>query len=204
MDLYFSPMSCSLATRMALYESGQPARFHKVTLSTKTLDDGRNYLAINPKGQVPALQIEDGQILTEGPAVLQYVGDRAPASKLVPPAGSFARYQLQSWLNYVGAEIHKQIYYVLFNPESPPAARDYARETVAPRRYDYLCAHLKDREFLVTDDFTVADAYLTTTLNWATPGGIDLARWPVIVAYHRRMSERPAVARAIADDLALR
>lgn len=204
MDLYFSPMSCSLATRIALYESGQKTRFHKVTLSTKMLDDGRNYLAINPKGQVPALQIEGGPILTEGPAILQYVGDQAPASKLVPPAGTLERYQLQSWLNYVGAEIHKQIYYVLFNPESPPAARDYARDVVAPRRYDYLSKHLEGREFLVTDDFTVADAYLTTTLNWAAPGGIDLARWPVMVAYHRRMSERPAVAQATADDLAVR
>jgi glutathione S-transferase len=204
MDLYFAPLSCSLASRIALYESNQAAGFHPVTLSTRTLADGSDYLAINPKGQVPALRIADGSILTEGAAVLQYIADQAPESGLAPGWGTAERYQLQSWLSYIGSEIHKQIYYPIFNPASPPEARTFAREVAAPPRYDYLAAHLAKRDFLVGDRFTVADAYLTTTLNWAQPGGVDLSRWPAITAYHARNLARPAVARALADDLAAR
>lgn len=204
MDLYFCPMTCSLATRIALYESGQEADFHQVTLSDKTIVGGGDYRAVNPKGQVPALRLDDGHLLTEGPAILQYVADRAPESKLAPPAGSLARYELQSWLNYVAAEVHKQVFYVIFSPESPDAARDHAKTVLAPRRYDHLEARLAEREFLATDDFSVADAYLTTTLNWTRNAGIDLKPWPAVTAYHKRMTARPAVARAIAEEMALR
>lgn len=204
MDLYFAPLSCSLATRIALYESGQPAGFHQVTLSTKTLvADGADYLAINPKGQVPALRTDDGRIITEGPAVLQYVADRAPAARLAPPAGSFERTQLQQWLNYISSEVHKAVFAMVFNPASPPEVKAFVKETLLPARYTYLSQHLQGREFLL-DDFSVADAYLVTSLNWAAPAGIDLADWPVLQAYHARLTQRPAIARAIGEELALR
>jgi len=204
LELYFAPLSCSLATRIAAYEAGLPLTTHEVRLSDKTLVSNRaDYLAINPKGQVPALRLESGDILTEGPAVLQYVADLAPASGLAPTAGTLARYRLQQWLNYISTEVHKAVFYALFNPATPPEGKTFARDVLAPARYDHLSAHLADREFLL-EGFTVADAYLTTTLNWAAPGGIDLSRWPVLLAYHGRMLQRPAVARAVGEEAALR
>jgi len=203
LDLYFAPLSCSLATRIAIYDAGLDGRFHQVVLATKRLSDGSDYLAVNPKGQVPALRTADGNILTEGPAVLQYVADLAPQSGLAPPAGTPARYELQMWLNYVSTEVHKAVFYTLFNPAAPQEARAFAREQLLPARYDHLSGHLDGRDFLL-DGFTVADAYLVTTLNWAAPAGVNLARWPVLAGYHRRLSERPAIARAFAEEFALR
>lgn len=204
MDLYFAPLSCSLATRIALYESGQTAGFHEVVLSTKRTRTGADYRAINPKGQVPALVCDDGEILTEGVAILQYVADRAPASGLAPPAGEFARYRLQQWLNFIAAEVHKQVFYTLFNPAVPPEAKTFAREVALPIRFEHLSEHLKSRPFLVGDRFTIADAYLVTALNWAAPGGVDLKRWPVLADWHAVQLQRPAVARALGEELALR
>jgi glutathione S-transferase len=203
-DLYFAPLACSLATRIALYESAQDARFHQVMLATKRTADGQDYLAVNPKGQVPALRTPEGGFLTEGAAILQFVADRAPGSGLAPAAGSFERYQLQQWLSYIGSEVHKQVFYTIFNPASPAEARAHARDVALPTKYDYLSKHLADRAFLVGDQFTVADAYLVTTLNWAAPAGVDLSRWPVLAAYHARQCQRPAVARAIGEEMALR
>lgn len=200
MDLYFAPLSCSMATRIALYESGLDANFHQVVLTTKQTTDGADYLAVNPKGQVPAMLTPDG-LLTEGPAVLQYVADRAPAARLAPPAGTRARYLLQQWLNYIATEIHKGVFYLIFNPAVPAEAKVFAREAVVPR-YRFLSEHLADRQFLL-DEFSVADAYLVTTLGWAVPAGIDLAAWPVLAQYAQRLRERPAVARAMQEELAL-
>lgn len=201
MDLYFAPLSCSLATRISLYEAGLPANFHQVTLSTKRVADGRDYLDINPKGQVPALITGDGQTLTEGPAILQHVADLAPDSGLAPPAGSFDRPRLQQWLNYIATEIHKGVFYLIFYPAAPEAAKVFAREIVRTR-YDFLSAHLQGRDFLL-DRFTVADAYLVTSLGWAAPAGIDLASWPQLESYAAALRARPAVARALAEELAL-
>lgn len=201
MQLYFAPLSCSLATRIALYEAGLDAEFHQVELATKRTLDGRNYLDINPKGQVPALLTDDGQILTEGAAVLQYVADRKPASGLAPAAGTWARYQLQQWLSFIGTEIHKGVFYLIFNPAVPAPAKDFARELVKSR-YALLSSHLEGREFLL-DGFTVADAYLVTTLGWARPGGIDLSPWPVLTDYFGRLQQRPAVGRAFGEELKL-
>ncbi|MEI6417464.1 MAG: glutathione S-transferase N-terminal domain-containing protein [Sphingomonadales bacterium] len=202
MDLYFAPLSCSLATRIALYEAGVPAGFHQVTLSTKQLADGSDYLAINPKGQVPAL-LTPGGVLTEGPAVLQYVADLAPESGLAPAAGSWGRAQLQQWLNYISSEVHKAVFYMSFNPASPPEVRAFARDVLLPARYRHVSNHLEGREFLL-EGFSVADAYLFTTLNWAGAINVALADWPVLAAYHARIAVRPAVARAFAEELALR
>lgn len=203
MDLYFAPLSCSLATRIALYESGQEARFHEVVLTTKRTMDGADYFAIHPMGQVPALVIDDGEILTEGPAILQYVADQAPASGLAPAAGTRARTRLHQWLNYVGSEIHKPVFATIFNPMAPPAAKEYARGLV-DRRFDLLSRHLADCPFLVGEGFTVADAYLTVVLGWTEAAGIDLDAWPVLAAWRARMRERPNVARALGEELALR
>lgn len=204
MDLYFAPLSCSLATRIALYESGQAANFYQVLLATRRTTAGEDYLAINPKGQVPALRTDEGRFLTEGAAILQYVADLAPASGLAPAAGSFERYELQQWLNYIASEIHKQVFFTIFNPAIPPEAKTFARDTALPTQYDYLSRHLQDRQFLLGEIFTVADAYLVTTLNWAAPAGVDLARWPVLAAYRERLCARPAVGRALSEELALR
>lgn len=201
MELYFAPLSCSLATRISLYEAGLAASFHQVELATKRVSDGRNYLDINAKGQVPALLTDDGQTLTEGPAILQYVADLAPDSGLAPPAGSLARYRLQQWLNYIATEIHKGVFYLIFNPVVPDAAKDFARDLIRTR-YDFLSAHLQGRDFLL-DGFTVADAYLVTTLGWAAPAGIDLAPWPELGRYAAGLRARPAVARALGEELAL-
>lgn len=202
MELYFAPMSCSLATRIALYETDQDATFHQVTLSSKQTGDGRDYLAINPKGQVPALRTDDGDVLTEGPAVLQYVADRAPDSGLAPPPGSLERTRLHQWLNYISTEIHKSVYFMLFNPAIPHAMKDYARNSVAAK-YDFLAGHLSDHDYLVGNHFTIADAYLVTTLGWAQPAGIDLTPWPVLTAYRDLIMARPAVGRAFADEAAI-
>jgi glutathione S-transferase len=209
MHLYFTPMTCSLATRIALYEAGIPASFDEVTLATKRLTDGTDYLTINPKGQVPALRTSDGVLLTENAAVLQYVADVAPqaatdvASELVPTMSGAERVRLQEWLSYVGTEVHKAVFYTVFHPASPPEAKAFARDVLLPPRFDYLAAHLADRETLLAA-WSVADAYLFTTLCWAETAGVDLARWPTLVAYRRRMLARPMIAKAVAEERALR
>jgi glutathione S-transferase len=199
MELFFAPLSCSMATRIALYESGQDAKFTQVTLSNKTTADGRDYWGINPTGQVPALLTDDMGILAEGPAVLQYVADRVPASGLAPAYGTPARYRLQQWLNYISTEVHKSVFAQIFNPATPPETKEYARKIIG-QRYDRLSKHLEGRDFLM-DQFTVADAYLVTTLGWTDPAGIDLKPWPVLIAYRDRLRQRPSVAKAIGEEM---
>jgi len=203
MELYFTPMTCSLATRIALYELDVPASFHQVNLATKQLADGRDYLQINPKGQVPALRTREGVLLTEVPAVLQYVADLKPERGLAPKAGTIERYQLQQWLNYIATELHKQVFYTIFTPAWPAEAQLYVREKVAPAKYEFLSQQLEGREFLLDGGFTVADAYLVTTLNWCSAAGIDLKRWPVMQGYLDRLRTRPAVGRAMKEEWAL-
>ncbi len=202
MELFFAPLSCSMASRIALYEAGIEARFHQVVLSTKQLTTGENYADFNPKGQVPALKTSDGFILTEGPAVLQFIADSAPASGLAPPWGTPARYTLQQWLNYLSTEVHKAVFYMIFNPASPPEVKAFAREQLLPVRYRCLSQHLAAQPYLL-DTFSVADAYLFTTLNWAGPAGVDLQSWEVLDAYRTRLMQRPAIARALSEELAL-
>ncbi len=197
-DLYFIPVSCSLATRIALGEIGEPATFHKVDMGSKTLPDGSDYFAVNPKGKVPALRTREGWLLTEGAAVLQYVADLAPESGLAPAPGTKERYELQQWLNFVATELHKSVFAVLFDPASNDGAKAFAM-TVLENRATYLNGYLEGREFL-TDRFTVADAYLVTVLNWFPFAGIDRTAWPALEAYYNRISARPSVAAALADE----
>src|SRR5215469_14344325 len=196
MELYFSPLACSLATRISLYEAGLEGEtaFHNVTLSTKRTHDGKDFWKITAKGQVPALVTRDGELLTEGPAVLQYVADLVPGAGLCPPPNAFERYRVQQWLNFISTELHKQIFAVVFNPGTPAEAKVYALKTVLPYKFDFLEQHLSDgRIYLTGDQFTVADAYLLTVLNWRQSAGIDLEHWKFIQTYHQRMLARPHV-----------
>jgi len=201
MDLYFSPLSCSMATRIALYEAGAKAAFIQVDLKAKrVLADGSDFLGINGMGQVPVLRTDGGELLTENPAVLQYVADRYPAAGLAPQGG-FERSRLQQWLNFITTELHKAVFVPLLDRTSSEGAKSYALEK-APQRLAHLASHLEGREFLL-DRFTIADAYLATVLNWGQYSGVDLAKWPAVASYFRRMLERPSVARAIAEEMEL-
>ena len=202
MDLYFAPMACSLASRMVAYETGAAMGFHRVQLATKTVEGGADYLAISPKGQVPALRLEGGRILTETPAILQFIADQAPDSGLAPPAGSAARYELQIWLNYVGTELHKQILWTTFSPDTPPEAKTFVRGLI-PARLAYLEAHLTGREYLVGDSFTAADAYLLWVMLLFQRLGVDFSGSPNVGAFVGRCMSREAVGRAVADEAAL-
>ena len=200
MDLYFSPLACSMATHIALYEIGAPAKFCQVDTKTKRVADGSDFLAINPMGQVPVLRTDDGELLTENPVVLQYVADTHPGSGLAPSDG-MARYRLQQWLNFITSELHKLVFSPLLDPKSPDGAKAYARGK-APQRFAYLDAHLAGRDYLL-DQFTVADAYLVVVLNWSRYAGLDLAQWPAVQNYYQRLQARPSVARALAEEAEL-
>jgi glutathione S-transferase len=205
MHLYFSPLACSLATRIALYEAALDTEtvFHNVALWTKRYDGDADYWKVNAKGQVPALITREGSLLTENAAVLQYVADLAPAQRLAPGATELARYELQQWLSFIGTELHKQVFAVMFTPNTPAEAKVYAVAKVLPARFDFLETALADKPFLVGDTFTVADAYLVTVLIWCAAINVDLARWPAIAGYRKRMAARPHARRAIDEERAL-
>jgi glutathione S-transferase len=200
MDLYFSPLACSMATRIALYEAGASANFIAVDNKAKRVADGSDFLAVNPMGQVPVLRTDDGELLTENPVVLQYVADRHAESGLAPASG-MPRYRLQQWLNFITSELHKQVFNPLLDPRSADGAKVFARSK-AEQRFGYLNTHLTGRDYLL-DRFTVADAYLVVVLNWASFSGIDLAQWPAVQGYFQRLRERPSVARALREEFAL-
>jgi glutathione S-transferase len=200
MELYFSPMACSLATRIALYEAGAPAKFTQVDLKSKRVADGSNFLAVNLMGQVPVLRTDDGELLTENAAILQCVADHYADAGLAPATGA-ERYRLQQWLNFITSELHKLVFIPLLDAKSPEGAKIFARDKAAPR-FAYLNNHLQGRDYLL-DRFTVADAYLVTILNWTKPTNIDLSQWPAVQAYFVRMHKRPSVATAFAEEMAL-
>lgn len=205
MDLYFVPMACSLATRIALYEIGEGERtgFHRVKLTTKLLEDGSDYHAVNPKGQVPALRLDDGTLLTEGAAVLQYVADLKPEAGLAPPAGTLARTRLQAALNFVATELHKLVLAQIFTPGMPDESKVFARDVVAPKKFALLARELESRDYLLDSGFSVADAYAFFVLTLAPIAKVDLAPWPALKAYYDRIAARPAVARALAEEFEL-
>ena len=200
MQLYFAPLACSLATRIALYEAGAEAEFTRVDTKTKRVADGSDFRAVNAMGQVPVLRTDDGELLTENPAVLQYVADRYPQSGLAPQGG-FERYGLQQWLNFITSELHKVVFIPLLDAKAPEGAKAFARKKAGPR-LAYLNDYLDGKDYLL-DRFTVADAYLVTVLNWAKPSGIELAEYPAVDAYFRRLHQRPSVAKAFAEELDL-
>lgn len=202
MDLYFSPLACSMATRIALYEAGVEANFIEVDPKTKQiLADGSDYRTLYPLGLVPALRSEDGTLLTENAAILQSVADRFPEARLAPPSGR-ERARLQQWLCFIGTELHKGLFVPLLDRRAPDAVKAWTLEKNLSR-LAYLDRYLDGREFLL-DRFTVADAYLATVLNWsiATPM-IDFSQYPAVQAYLGRMRQRPSIARALAEETAL-
>lgn len=203
LQLYFSPMACSLASRVALMEADLDAHYHQVHLATKKVaeDDG-DFRGISSKGAVPVLVLDNGERLTESAAVLQYIADLKPERGLAPPPGDPDRYRLQEWLSFVGAEIHKAFLFPTFwYKDDGSLAKPRARIT---QTLSVPSAHLAGREFLVGQRFTVADAHLTWALLLLRPAGVDIAQWPSLSAYLERMQARPAVRDAIATEMALR
>jgi len=201
MDLYFSPMACSLASRIAVYESKAEAdvRFIEVDPKTKRTLEGENYLEIYPLGLVPLLRLDDGSLISENAAVLQYLAARYPKSELLP-SDSVELARLQQWLCFIGTELHKALFIPLFDQKAPEGTRAHVLKK-QERCLAYLDRHLTDRAFLL-DRFTVADAYLFTVLNWTAPTAVDLGRWPAIETYHKGMRTRPNVERAVQFEFA--
>jgi glutathione S-transferase len=195
MKLYYSPGACSLSPHIALREAGLP--FELVMASTKThkLADGTDYYTINPKGYVPLLELDDGQRLSEGPAIVQYIGDKAPASGLVPAAGTMARYRQIEWLNFISTELHKS-YSPLFNPAMPEEGKAMYRERLKGR-YQYINEQLEGKQYLTGDTFTAADAYLFTVTSWAKHVGVDVTGLANLQAYMGRVASRPSVQAAL-------
>lgn len=198
MKLYYSPGACSRAVRIALHEAGLP--FEGVLASTKThqLPDGSDYYAINPKGYVPMLELDDGQRLAETQVLLQWVADQAPERGLAPPQGTMPRYRLMEWLSFVSSEVHKQ-FSPLFNPAYPEEAKALNRQRIV-QRLGWVDGQLADRQYLMGDAFTVADAYLYVVSGWSVPTQIDLSALHNLQAYRTRVGERPAVQKAVREE----
>ena len=197
MKLYYSPGACSLAPHIALEELGLPYTAKRVDLKTHTLSDGTDYYAINPKGYVPVLELDDGTRLTEAAVILQYIADRRPGT-LAPAYGGMDRYRLMEWLNFIATEIHKQ-FGPLWHPTTPDATKDAQRATLA-KRFEYVAKTLAAQPYLTGDEFTIADAYLFTMLNWAPMLKVDLAPWPALVEYAKRVAARPKVHATLAAE----
>jgi len=195
MQLYFSPGACSLASHITLREAGLPFDLKRADLKAKKIEDGSDYLAINSKGSVPALKLDNGQVLTEGVAIMQYLADQKPESGLAPKNGTLERYRVQEWLNYITSEVHKG-FSPLWNPTIDPAVKEYTTTNLF-KKFDWLAPQLANRKYLTGDTFTVADAYLFTVLNWSNFLGMDLARWPALKEYIARVAARPKVQEAM-------
>jgi glutathione S-transferase len=198
MKLYFSPGACSLAPHIILCEIGGHFDLEEVDLASKKTVDGKDFYAINPKGYVPVLELDDHEILTEGPAIMQYLADRAPDRKLVPPPGSMARYRLAEAMNFISAEIHKS-FTPLFSKTTPDETRT-AFLDILSKRVAIIAAQLEKTPYITGDGFSIADAYLFTVLSWSRYVAFDLAPWPAVGAYLARLAERPAIHAALAAE----
>jgi len=195
MKLYFSPGACSLACNIALREAGVDFELIKVEGRGQKTAGGEDYAKVTLKGYVPALRLDDGAVLTEGTAILPYIGDLNPASGLAPAAGTLPRYRMHEWLGYINSEVHKG-----FSPFFAPGTSDEQKanaKTNLGKRFDFLQGELGGTSFLLGEQFTVADAYLFTILGWCNYVGIDLDAWPTLKAYHGRIAGRPAVQAAL-------
>jgi glutathione S-transferase len=195
MKLFFAPGACSLSPHIVLSETGHAFELEQVDLKEKKTKSGSDYLGINPKGQVPALRLDNGELLTEGPVIVQYLADQKPGAGLLPGAGTMDRYRVQEWLNFISTELHKT-FGPIFRPTTPDAFKSLSRENLA-KRFDYINGCLAGRQYLTGDKFSVADAYLFTVLRWAPRVEIDLARWPNLAAYVARVAARPKVQEAM-------
>lgn len=191
MKLYYTPGACSMAPHIALREAGLSFDLEKVDLMAKKTETGADFNAVNPKGYVPALQLDNGQILTEVGVLLQYIADQKPGSGLAPAAGTLERYRLMEMLNFISTEVHKN-FSPLFNPASTDDAKKAATGNIN-KRFDYLNAQLGTKQYLLGDSFTVADCYLGTIIGWCQHVKLDLSRWSNMGAYAGRVMSRPAV-----------
>ena len=195
MKLYFSPGACSLSPHIVSREAGIPLDFEQVDNREKKTKSGQDFWAVNPKGQVPVLEIDGGQKLTEGPVIVQYLADRKPDSGLVPPPGSIDRYRVQEWLNFTTSELHKS-FGPIFRPTTPDEYKKISKDNIG-KRLDWLDKQLAGKQYLMGDQFTIADAYLYTILRWTPRVEIDLAKWPNLKAYVDRVTARPKVQEAL-------
>jgi glutathione S-transferase len=200
MKLYYSPGACSLAPHIALREAGRNFDLERVDLATHRTAGGRDFLEINPKGYVPALELDGpgSELLTEAQVILQYVADLAPDRTLIPVTGTFARYHAQEWLAFISTELHKQ-FGPLFKPKTPEATQTFQRGKIADRLL-YLGDVLGTQGYLMGEHFTVCDAYLFTMLQWCGKFGIDLSLWPNVDDYETKLAERPAIVAAMAAE----
>jgi len=195
MKLYYAAGACSLSPHIVALEAGIAVELEKVDTKAKRTASGEDYWQINPKGYVPALQLDNGELLTEGTAIVQYLADLKPESGLAPANGTTARYRLQETLGYINSELHKS-YTPLFKPDTPDAVRD-ERKDYLRKRYALLDQHLAKHDWLIGEQFTAADAYLFTVTNWAQHVGLDLSDFPAILAFQQRVSSRPQVQSAL-------
>jgi glutathione S-transferase len=196
--LYYMTAACPLACNIALREAGLKFELVKVDRKTRRAADGLDYNEVNSKGYVPALTLDNGQVLTENIAILQYIADRNPTAKLAPAAGTLERYRLEEWLSFVTSELHKS-YTPLFREDAPAGAKEYARQTLT-RRLDWLERWWDSRSYLMGEQFTVADAYLWVVLGWGAHVDMDVARWPQLKRFHERVAARPTVVEALKSE----
>ena len=195
MKLFFTPGACSLSPHIVLREAGLSFEIEQVDLLTRKTAGGKDYYTVTSKGYVPALMLDDGQVLTEGPAIVQYIADLVPEKRLAPPAGSMERYRLMEWLNFITSELHKS-YGIFFKPGVTEDVKNLTRANLV-KKLDFVEQHLSKNAYLMGNEFTVADAYLFTIAGWSPYVNLDLAGWPALKAYHERIAERPAVKAAM-------
>ncbi|WP_079228808.1 glutathione transferase GstA [Pseudomonas putida] len=195
MKLFYSPGACSLSPHIVLNELDLPYTVEKVDLKTHTTASGADFYTLNAKGYVPALQLDTGEVLTEGPAIIQYLAEQKPQANLLPPAGSLERARVQEWLNFIGTEVHKTLA-ALFNPSIAPEAKSKTIDTFG-KRLGFVEKALQGKDYLTGKAFSVADAYLFTIVNWAPMLGIDLSPWPTVAQFQKRVASRPAVQKTL-------
>lgn len=195
MKLYYGPASCSLAPHIVAREAGIPLELERVDMKAKTTASGKDFTAINPKGYVPTLELDDGQILTEGPVISQYIADKNPGSGVVPANGTLERYRLQEMMGYINSELHKS-YGPLFSKDTLPEVRKEKMEYIQ-KRYKLIEQQLEGKSYLFGDTFTAADAYLFVVTNWSNYVNLDLSAYPNLLAFQKRVAARPAVQEAM-------
>ena len=195
MKLYYTPGACSLSPHIVIRELGLDVALEKADIRAKKTESGGDFFAVTPKGQVPTLVLDDGQILTEGPVIVQYLADKKPEAGLLPAAGTMERVRVQEWLNHITSEIHKS-YSPLFRPDTPEEYKTTARTNLG-NKYRLIDAQLKGKSYLTGERFTVADAYLFTVTNWAAHVGLDLTGFPNLLAFQQRVAARPHVQEAL-------
>jgi len=195
MKLYYSPGACSLSPHIALHEAGLPHELVKVDLKAKKLENGDDYLKVNPKGQVPALGLDNGELVTEGPVIVQMIADKASAKNLAPARDSAERYKLQEWLNFITTELHKN-FSPLFQPAIPDEVKNFFKDRIKGK-FKYADSKLAGQDYLMGKQFTVADGYLFVMLKWAERTGMDLSEFKNLMAFNDRVAARPNVQAAL-------